>query len=362
MLALVDSLHYFRCYILGSKFRVRTDHSALQWLRTFKEPVGQVARWIERLAEYDVVIEHRPGKQHANADALSRYPVRVSAVSLVEMWFSPEFKADFVMQQANDAITSELLAWCKEAQRPRQEQLEGEPQDLWYYWSRIDELTVENGILCLRTPVGEGPETTLRAIVPRAARQKILELAHGSGVGGHCGVQKTVEKIKLRFHWLKIAKDVNYWCENCPTCTRHKTHTRNRGALTPLYTGAPFERVAMDIVGPLPRTQRGNRYILTVVDHFTKHVEAYALPDQEAVTIARIFLNEFIFRIGVLYIIHTDQGANFESHMFKELFQLLNINKTRTSPNHPQCDGQVERMNRTLIELLALNVENPTEN
>ena len=118
----------------------------------------------------------------------------------------------------------------------------------------------------------------------------------------------------------------------------------------------------MDIVNPLTCTQRNNRYILTVVDHFTKHVEAYALPDQEAVKIARVLLNEFISRLGVPYIIHTDQGANFESHMFKELFQLLNIKKTLTSPFHPQCDGQVERMNRTLIELLALNVANPNEN
>ena len=175
MLALVDSLRHFHCYTLGRKFKVRTHHSALQWLRTFKEPVGQVARWLERLAEYDFDIEHCPGKQHANADALSRYPVRVSAVSLVEMWFPPRFKADFVTQHAHDPITSGLLAWCKKAQRPRQERLEGESQDLWYYWSRFDELTVDNGILCLRTPVGEGPETTLRAIVPRAARQEILE-------------------------------------------------------------------------------------------------------------------------------------------------------------------------------------------
>ena len=96
MLALVDLLRHFRCYILGRKFKVRTDHSALLWLKTFKESVGQVARWIERNAEYDFDIEHRPGKQHANADALSRYPVRVSAVSVAEIWFPPEFKADFV--------------------------------------------------------------------------------------------------------------------------------------------------------------------------------------------------------------------------------------------------------------------------
>ena len=121
-------------------------------------------------------------------------------MSVVEIWIQPEFKADFVKQQAYDLIISALLAWCKKAQHPRQEQLEGKPQDLWYYWSRFDELTVEDSILCLRTPVGDGPEIALRAIVPRAARQEILELAHGSRVGGHFKVQKTVEKLRQRFH------------------------------------------------------------------------------------------------------------------------------------------------------------------
>ena len=92
---------------------MRIDHSALQWLKTFKEPIGQVARWIERFAKYDYDIEHSPGRQHKNADALSCYPFRVSAVTVVEKWFSPEFKVDFMKQQARDPVTSALLAWCK---------------------------------------------------------------------------------------------------------------------------------------------------------------------------------------------------------------------------------------------------------
>ena len=76
----------------------------------------------------------------------------------------------------------------------------------------------------------------------------------------------------------------------------------------------------MEIVNQLPRTQRGNRYILTVVDHFTRHVEAYALPDQVVATIARVLLNKLISHFCFLYIIHTDQEANLESHMVKELF------------------------------------------
>ena len=87
--------------------------------------------------------------------------------------------------------------------------------------------------------------------------------------------------------------------------------------MQPIYTGEPFERVDMDIIGPLPRTTRGHRYILTVVDHFSKHAEAYPIVDQEAVTVARAFLNEFVSRYGVPYIIQTDKETNFESNLFK---------------------------------------------
>ena len=98
MLALIDLLHHFRCVLVGRKVKVRTDQSALQWLRIFNEPINRVAKLIKRFAEYDFDIDQRPVKQHANADALSRYSVCVSLVWVVEMWFPIEFKNYFVMQ------------------------------------------------------------------------------------------------------------------------------------------------------------------------------------------------------------------------------------------------------------------------
>lgn len=94
-------------------------------------------------------------------------------------------------------------------------------------------------------------------------------------------------------------RDVHDWCEKCPTCNRHKTQQQNSAPMQPIYTKEPFERVAIDIIGQLPKTEHGNRYILSMVDHFTKHVKAYALADQESVTVARVFLNEFVSRYGV---------------------------------------------------------------
>ena len=113
------------------------------------------------------------------------------------------------MQQEHNLITSELLDLFKKAQRPWQELLEGNTLVVWFSWSRFDELNNTNGIICLRIPVGDEPETTLPAILFRAARQEILKLAPRSRVGGDFGVQKTVELIKQRLHWLKIAKTLS---------------------------------------------------------------------------------------------------------------------------------------------------------
>ena len=109
-----------------------------------------------------------------------------------------------------------------------------------------------------------------------------------------------------------------------------------------------MERVALDIVGLLPTSKRGNKYILVIKDYFTSWAEAFNLPNQEALTVARTVFNEWICRFGAPVAIHSDQGRNFESSMFAELCLLLGIHKTRTSPFHLQSDGLVERFNRTL--------------
>eukprot|EP00731_Ephydatia_muelleri_P004061 Em0002g237a len=118
----------------------------------------------------------------------------------------------------------------------------------------------------------------------------------------------------------------------------------------------PLQRVAMDILGPLPETEKGNKYILVIGDYFTKWKEAYPLPNMEAMTVARHLVSEFMCRFGVPEQLHSDQGRNFESGVIKGICELLQVRKTRTTPYHPQSDGMVERFNRTLLNLLSLSV------
>ena len=119
-----------------------------------------------------------------------------------------------------------------------------------------------------------------------------------------------------------------------------------------MLVGAPLDRLATDIMGPLPLTPRGNRYVLVVTDSFSKWVEVFPIPDFTAKTCAKIILHEVIGRFGCPIDIHSDQGKNYESVLFYELCRMLEIRKTRTAPYNPKCNGQTERFNKTLIRMI----------
>ena len=126
--------------------------------------------------------------------------------------------------------------------------------------------------------------------------------------------------------------------------------------------GAPLDRLAIDIVGPLPRTAQNNRYFLTVTDHFTKWTEVYPIPDQTAETCAQKILDEFISRYGCPESIHSDQGRSFESEIFQQLCSLLEIKKSRTSARNPKGNGQCERIHRTILQMIRVYLKDDQNN
>ncbi|KAG8176257.1 hypothetical protein JTE90_021354 [Oedothorax gibbosus] len=151
---------------------------------------------------------------------------------------------------------------------------------------------------------------------------------------------KTTHKFRERFYWEKLKLDVDKWCRTCITCTaKNCLNIRTRGRLKRYNVGAPFERIAIDVLGLLPQT---------------KQPEAYVIPNQEATTVAEALLQDWICQFGVSLLLHSDQGTNFTSAVFTGLMNLLGVNKTRTTPLHPQSNGMVKRQNRTILDYLSL--------
>ena len=171
---------------------------------------------------------------------------------------------------------------------------------------------------------------------------------------GHLGIKKTFDRVKARFYWPGYEKDVEYWVQQCQQCQKRNPPPPHPPApLGTIKATQPFERLSWDIMGPLPTSDKGNKYILVTTDLFTKWVEAFPLKDTTTNTLATVMLNEIVCRYGVPSSLHSDQGANLCSGVIHSLCQLLGISTTRTSAYHPEGNGQVERFNCTLEAMLA---------
>ena len=368
LLAVVAFVNHFRPYLLGRTFTLRTDHSSLTWLATFKNPEGQVARWIEKLQEYNFQIEHRPGRKHSNADSLSRLPCKqcgrenhssgdlptkptltfpISVVSSItlhdEQMKDPEVR--FVLE----AKTTQL--------KPTRQELQGHGPTVRKLVQLWDQLQVKDNVLWRIFEDAAREKSHYQLVVPKGLRDSVLRELHEGTVGGHLGQEKTLEKLKERFYWPGHWTDVYNWCRTCGTCAMRKSPSpKSRAPLQPVRTGYPMQMVATDILGPLPSTPNGNAYLLVATDHFTKWVEAYPIHNQEAPTIANKLVQEMFFRFGIPEQLHSDQGRQFQSILLAEVCKLLEIHKSRTTPYHPQGDGLTERCNRTLLQMLATTI------
>jgi len=181
-----------------------------------------------------------------------------------------------------------------------------------------------------------------------------MKLAHDSILSGHQGVKKTYDRIVAYFFWPGVHGDVERYCHSCDICQR--TVVKGKVNKVPLQKmpliDLPFKRVAVDLVGPIaPMTDRGNRYILTMVDYATRYPEATALKSIEAETVAEALVTMFT-RVGVPGEVLSDQGSQFMSGVMKEVSRLLSMSQLVTTPYHPMCNGLVERFNGTLMSIL----------
>jgi hypothetical protein len=202
--------------------------------------------------------------------------------------------------------------------------------------------------------LSESSEISYQLLVPKILRKEIVKNCHDTFYAAHFGISKTLGGIKKDFHSYKISEDVKFHVRCYAVCGRFRSLSGRPGAaLRGCLIGYPVDRIGVGVVGPLPKSKNNNRYILVIGDHFTRWMEAYPLPNQQAETIAVKLVHEFIARYGTPLEIHSDQGKNFESSLFSEICKLFEVRKTRTTSYRPCSNGIIEKFNGALEKLIG---------
>ena len=184
-------------------------------------------------------------------------------------------------------------------------------------------------------------------------RETLLNEFHNSTLGGHQGVSRTYKKISQFYTWRGLKKDVKKLVKKCELCQKNKLSRKTKMPMVITTTASkPFERCFLDVVGPLPETKAGNKYILTFQDDLTKFTVNIPMQNQEASTVAHNFVINIICLYGLPETLITDQGTNFLSDLFKNTCKLLKIKKIQTTSYHPESNGALERSHRVLEEYL----------
>lgn len=188
-------------------------------------------------------------------------------------------------------------------------------------------------------------------------RASVMQAYHNDELVGHFNHKKTAYLVRQKYYWPTMHKDIHKYCKTCEICqkNKHMVH-KNIAKLQTIQVKGPFNRVGVDCVGPLTLTESGNKHIVVFIDYFTKYIEAFAVPDITALTIAKLFVQKIVCRHGAPTILQSDRGTDFTSKLMHEISKLMNTKQLHTTAYHPMCNGEVERANQTLIIRIRMYV------
>lgn len=256
--------------------------------------------------------------------------------------------------QDSDPHISKVKTWKIDGRIcPNKAQLWNESQTVRALCSQWQNLEVLNGLLYKRWTPKHLDSPRLQLVASPELRKVIFKELHSKRFSGaHMGVTNTLLKVRSKFYWPSCKQDITRWVKECQMCQIVRPGPKHRAKLHQVPVGAPFDRIGVDLMGPFQPTENRMAYILVASDYFSKWTMAWALPDITAQTVADKLVTQFFCVFGCVKTIHTDQGSNFESHLFQAVCKLLGIEKTRTLSYRPCSDGQVERWNRSVQKFL----------
>ena len=199
-------------------------------------------------------------------------------------------------------------------------------------------------------------ENKILRVIPRYELEEVMKIYHDHKTAAHFGKEITYDKIKNKYYWPTLKLDVEIYVKTCDQCQRRgKSTTKNE--LHSIKISRPFQRIGIDIVGPLPITKKGNKYIVTAMDYFTKWPEARALKSANAKEVQEFIYEDIICRHGCPQKILTDRGSYFNNQLITKMMEKFKIIHNFSTPYHPKTNGLIERFNKTLCEAIAKSGE-----
>ena len=326
LLALYLAIRHFRYLLEARSFTAFTDHKPLTFaMSKASEPwSARQQRHLCYISEFTTDIQHIAGKDNVVADALSR----VSLSALQE-------GIDYVDLAQAQAADSEIQSLRKTSTT-----------------LLVKEVPIPNSRHPLLCDVSTG---TPRPVVPCTWQRKVFDVIHSLA---HPGIRATRRLVSRKFVWKSLQKMVGEWTRTCIPCQQAKIHRHSKAPLAdfPVSTRR-FDHIHVDLVGPLPPS-RGYTHLLTVIDRYTRWPEAIPLKDTSAISCAQALIGNWISRLGIPQHITSDRGAQFTSQLWSSISQLLGTELHHTTAYHPQANGMVERVHRTLKNALRASLTN----
>lgn len=327
-LAVLESLKKFRGYVEGTHVTVVTDHSSLTWLQNLKDPSGRLGRWALKMQQYDLTIQHRPGRLHTLPDAYSR---AISEMTIVEDPQTDRWYSDLCIQvekypqdyPAFKLMNDLLYKYCH---------YKNDIGDIVFQWKQV---------------------------VPTHLREETLLKVHNIPRAGHMGFYKTFEKIKANYYWPGMMRDVRNHVSSCEICKTSKYPTKKYHAPmgSPKIATRPWEIVSIDFVGDFVRSKRGNKSILVISDWFSKFIILQPFRRQCGKLAAEFVENQVFCKFGAPATMVSDNGTQFKSHVFTNMLKSYGVTPFLNARYHAQ-NNPTERNNKVLLASMRAYLEN----